>query len=592
MWQNVLMNSDGSVLGQSLVLRHGAKTQDVSGDLAGLHDIMQLRNSATKPSTDDNASLAMPTQSINLDQAAGVAEPEYKILSGVKPEWILYAEVTGGSALFYMAEGETVYRYSDDLYDAEEKLDFLAETRRLLASTSLLTTSEGDRKLYLRDSSELSVGDEGIIYRNNYALAPSDMKLLPAIKALRQQTDGHRLKRLSEVMGRLTRKNAASVGKPNGDKEAKDKEADRKAEVKTVSDDIAKDKKDVTKKAVAGDTVAAEAKVTTASQASASQASINQERATIDKVLAVQQVVARVSNNHKLTLRDAAEVILVLHEASVELLTKLFSISKSEATATIDGLRRSLMLGEPRADGTYPILIKRLKDLIDESKRSKSERQHDFGKSVKTVEARGKKLIYDLDELDSVALADAYVDRLAQFVEVTRNKQLRELFKNADKEVKISQLLQVLSDDNDPVGPVADFELFHSYVTKFMIVTKYELSGKLSSYPAFQFNVPKTRNLQMDMLRYWAANLNWIASEYDAESLELWRQWLSELIAPTAQVLRHELVRQLDDIIERRRVDNIAVAVGQLTLDDAAKSTADKSNNVDSPAKLGSDGNN
>lgn len=291
----------------------------------------------------------------------------------------------------------------------------------------------------------------------------------------------------------------------------------------------------------------------------------------IDKVLQVQQVAKRTNEQGKITPVDAMEVFLTLGEATTKLLQKVLNADKLTADSLVDQLRLMHALGEQQENKTYPILINGLSDLGSDVGYTLQSQVDNFRSAVHQETVRGKKLVYDLDELFMVKAADEYVEQLAAFCRASSSRWLKKLWSRDGDVVKVSTILQTISADNAMGGlNVADYQLFHQYVTQYMLSAGWLIDNPTDGYPWLQFQVEHTNGLKIDTMRYLLTNLNWICSVYNRESLASLSRQIAKLDVPTDMMgaghLRDSLVKSLDKALAQ--LDEIKVANGQMLLAD------------------------
>ena len=238
----------------------------------------------------------------------------------------------------------------------------------------------------------------------------------------------------------------------------------------------------------------------------------------VDKISAVQKVAKRIVDGN-LNPRDAMEVILTVGEASTDLLCRLLPVEAEKVESTMDQLRLMHALGYPNDDGTYPILIDSIDKLVTSADFDSEAQKRNYGSVVHSEKVGQSILVYDLDEMFMVKVADEFIEQLAAFCRATPSPRVKQLFRDNDT-VKASQVLQLVSDDDEGGLNVADYDLYHSYVTKYMLAADWLIDNPTDGYPWAQFQVKNTMGLTIDAIRYLVVNINWLVSIFKPEQLK------------------------------------------------------------------------
>lgn len=238
----------------------------------------------------------------------------------------------------------------------------------------------------------------------------------------------------------------------------------------------------------------------------AANSSTNSSDELISKVLAVRKLTDGAKG--KVTPQDAMRLFLLLGEASKDLLSEIFGTEPDECEAIMDSLRRARGIGEVDAAGKAPILIDDVAELS--AGNTPEESMANFRAAVRVEDINETKLVYDLDELARVSIADSYMACLADYVRQTSNQRVRRLFDGGNKRVKVSRLLRVVSSDSRRPD-YHDLVLFEQAVTICMMMRPQSVTVNPSAgYPFLQWQVRGTDNLKEDMLRFILTNYDWI----------------------------------------------------------------------------------
>ena len=202
-------------------------------------------------------------------------------------------------------------------------------------------------------------------------------------------------------------------------------------------------------------------------------------------------------------------------KVSSAILADLLDIDEAAADDYIDRLRLMHALGYVRADGTYPILINKLSDLGKDVSYTLASEADNFRSVVHYEVVRGKKLVYDLDQVFMLKLADEYIQQVAEYCRATNSSDIKRLFDSATGEVKLSEVLQTISgDDTHEALNTSEYDLFHRYVTKYMIAAGWVSPNPTDGFPWLQLQVANTNGLTIDTMRYISSNLSWISCIY------------------------------------------------------------------------------
>ena len=297
------------------------------------------------------------------------------------------------------------------------------------------------------------------------------------------------------------------------------------------------------------------------------------------------QAAKEIANGDNVEISHIMEIILLVGKVSSDALAELLSIDEATADDYIDQLRLMHALGFARADGTYPILISSLDELGKDVSYTLASEADNFRSVVHYEIVRGKKLVYDLDQVFMLKLADEYIQCVAEYCRAASSSDIEQLFDQATSEVRLSTVLQVVSGDKTHESlNTAEYDLFHRYVTKYMIAAGWVSPNPTDGFPWVQLQVPGTNGLAVDTMRYISANLSWISCVYtDNIMLSLAKQ-LSEVATPTVhggyslqQILCGEIRQRLATLDQEERDGVYRLNSNQLSLTDVNKSTKIKS---------------
>lgn len=239
----------------------------------------------------------------------------------------------------------------------------------------------------------------------------------------------------------------------------------------------------------------------------------------IDKIIEVQKVASRTGGG-RIEPRDLMKVFLTVRQASSSLAERLLKLDHETIDCLIDELRRMRALGPRQDDGTYPILIKDIKELGQNHEYKLQSSADNFRSVVHTELIKGKEVYYDLDELSMVKIADEFMAQIGIFCRTSNSEQLAKLWALDSQRVSVSEVLRCLSADRGLRGlNVGDYEQFNSYVTKYMLAAGWLSANHSDGYPWMAFQVKKTDGLKADILRYIITNSEWIKATYRTENL-------------------------------------------------------------------------
>lgn len=293
---------------------------------------------------------------------------------------------------------------------------------------------------------------------------------------------------------------------------------------------------------------------------------LSEEMEVVEKILAVQKVAYRMFENEA-TPRDLMEVFLIVQVASVDLATRILGLEQDLAVVLIDQLRRMHALGHCRKDETYPILINSI-DQLDDSTFCSPESQADNFRSAVHVEfVKGKKLVYDLNELFMVKVGDEYIEQLAKYCRSSQDRRIVRLFNAAEGKVLASDVLKAVSGDDEPdFSNVAEYDLFHSYVTKYMLSANWLIDNPSDGFPWVQFGVDNTKGLAIDTLRYMLVNIYWIRAIYSEQALASLVAQVKELATKVSSSAAQAMANELIELISSFKPARPKVAANQLAI--------------------------
>lgn len=552
-------NSVAGAVPASGGIQTDAMTGEIVGGLAGLRELVrakqeQLRSGGAvadvvsgRPSNDrgDDGKRKRRRGSRrgknNNDSDNGTAAND--LVLDIKPADIIYARMVLGDdsrakdVYLYVMRRDQLVIYSAAMYD-QQRTAYCRAVRQLLHSDdNLLTVKAAGQWLFVRRGVALTPNSQGFVYRERYQIMADSAVVRAAVMNLLDADD---------AVGKLT--------KPSG----QPKQAERPKQTKQA---------ELEKKPAELEEAAKQTK----SAAQSKEAAMTKQEV-IDKVLAVQQVARRANQAGRVTEADAMTVFLNLGEANARLLQQVLCVDEATAESLIDQLRLMHALGVKQADQSYPILIDQIDQLGDDVGYTLQTQTDNFRSVVRRPVVRGRKLLYDLDELCMVKAADEYIEHLADFCRASNSQQLRRLWSSSDETVKVSVVLRAISADESLAGlNTADYQLFHQYVTYYMLAAGWLVGNPSDGFPWFQFQVEQTDGLKIDTLRYLLANLNWLLPIYDDQALASCVAQINNVQLPDqygAAQLRAALTGRIERYIKRRQ-NSTPIDRGQLDLTEA-----------------------
>ena len=191
-------------------------------------------------------------------------------------------------------------------------------------------------------------------------------------------------------------------------------------------------------------------------------------------------------------------------------------------------------------------------------------------------------------------LADEYIQQVAEYCRATNSSDIKRLFDSATGEVKLSEVLQTISgDDAHEALNTSEYDLFHRYVTNYMIAAGWVSPNPTDGFPWLQLQVANTNGLTIDTMRYISSNLSWISCIYTDDILLSLAKQLSDVTVPAIhggyslqQILCGE-IRQRVAMLNREERDGVyQLNPNQLSLTDSAES-----NKIEKNEKSGSSAN-
>ena len=504
----------------------------------------------------------------------------------IRVEQVVYAEVTKvfgiSDAKIYVVDDGRLFIYTRAVF-AEHSAEYCKQATKMLTDAKrFMMAKVGDVQLFIARQTKLAVAEDSLIYAGKYRIDSCNERVFAMAKQMLSDNVSDTDKpSVEQVVNAKTRVYQL------GGKQGKEFEMTLEREKKPVKQAEKPESKP---------------------EQPESKIEIDSKKL-IETIAKVQQIATKVAKSEQVDLEPMMEVFLLTNEASVDVLVKLVGIEPEVAESVVDGLRRMHALGVRRDDGTYPILIKSVRELGDDVSYTLQSTMDNYRSVVKVEDVRGKKLVYDLDEMALVIAADEYITCLANYCRLSRDVRLRQLFDEADDKVLASEVLQIVSADEDRNAlNTAEYDLFHSCVTKYMLAAGWVMGNPTDGYPWVQLNVEKTFGLDLDTLRYIQANLDWIKSIYTMNNLRSLRAQVMRLSMPNklgAQALQADLAGRLSQIIgdaddwqgevkvladddklaELEDIESLVIDDDQLTINDAdtevkPEKTEEKENNV------------
>lgn len=603
-----------SVVGAANQVAFDPSTGEVVGGLAGLRELIRIKKEQEEnggnlpqnlPTVDEQKKkqtvenqTALNKQSDNAAKSkrkrnrrkkksetnAQANETGFKL--PIRVEQVVYAEVTKvfgiSDAKIYVVDDGRLFIYTRAVF-AEHSAEYCKQATKMLTDAKrFMMAKVGDVQLFIARQTKLAVAEDSLIYAGKYRIDSCNERVLAMAKQMLSDNVSDTDKpSVEQVVNAKTRVYQL------GSKQGKEFEMTLEREKKPVKQAEKPESKP---------------------EQPESKIEIDSKKL-IETIAKVQQIATKVAKSEQVDLEPMMEVFLLTNEASVDVLVKLVGIEPEVAESVVDGLRRMHALGVRRDDGTYPILIKSVRELGDDVSYTLQSTMDNYRSVVKVEDVRGKKLVYDLDEMALVIAADEYITCLANYCRLSRDARLRQLFDETDDKILASEVLQTVSADDDCNAlNTAEYDLFHSCVTKYMLAAGWVMGNPTDGYPWVQLNVEKTFGLDLDTLRYIQANLDWIKSIYTMNNLRSLRAQVMRLSMPNklgAQALQADLAGRLSQIIgddddwqsevkvladddklaELEDIESLVIDDDQLTINDAdtevkPEKTEEKENNV------------
>lgn len=521
----------------------------------------------------------------------------------------------------FVSSDDKLYVYASALYP-DNVDEYKKAAAKLLSSQATFAMGRVAKvQLFINKQAHLTVGQDSLVYLDEYRIDSSNERVFAMAKKLlnNQQTDDQPMK--SDQSGDKTNEVAsADDGQPNeqpaddpaptaivtkvfhfgetaGDikeitpeqfnKPTKDAKSNQRNEADKSSDN------QVTKQTTNNNKPVQ--KPTTDNKNSSDKETDADVSTRVLKALKLAKQIAKDLNDNKdVKINRIMEVILLVGKVSSAILADLLDTDEAAADDYIDRLRLMHALGYVRADGTYPILINKLSDLGKDVSYTLASEADNFRSVVHYEVVRGKKLVYDLDQVFMLKLADEYIQQVAEYCRATNSSDIKRLFDSATGEVKLSEVLQTISgDDAHEALNTSEYDLFHRYVTKYMIAAGWVSPNPTDGFPWLQLQVANTNGLTIDTMRYISSNLSWISCIYTDDILLSLAKQLSDVTVPAIhggyslqQILCGE-IRQRVAMLNREERDGVyQLNPNQLSLTDSAES-----NKIEKNEKSGSSAN-
>lgn len=521
----------------------------------------------------------------------------------------------------FVSSDDKLYVYTSALYP-DNVDEYKKAAAKLLSSQATFAMGRVAKvQLFINKQAHLTVGQDSLVYLDEYRIDSSNERVFAMAKKLlnNQQTDDQPTK--SDQSGGKTNEVAsADDGQPNeqpadepaptaivtkvfhfgetaGDikeitpeqfnKPTKDAKSNQRNEADKSSDN------QVTKQTI--DNNKPVQKPTTDDKNSSDKETDTDVSTRVLKALKLAKQIAKDLNDNKnVKINRIMEVILLVGKVSSAILADLLDTDEAAADDYIDRLRLMHALGYVRADGTYPILINKLSDLGKDVSYTLASEADNFRSVVHYEVVRGKKLVYDLDQVFMLKLADEHIQQVAEYCRATNSSDIKRLFDSATSEVKLSEVLQAISgDDAHEALNTSEYDLFHRYVTKYMIAAGWVSPNPTDGFPWLQLQVANTNGLTIDTMRYISSNLSWISCIYTDDILLSLAKQLSDVTVPAIhggyslqQILCGE-IRQRVAMLNREERDGVyQLNPNQLSLTDSAES-----NKIEKNEKSGSSAN-
>lgn len=536
-------------------------TGDVVGGLAGLREIMRMRQemAASVEQSDDANKSKTSRSSRRRNRRKSVDTDNSGVTLPIESRQIVYGEIVGqggrtDDVKLFVNDGGALFIYTKSVFPGEED-GYIKSASQLLSDSSIFRMAKVNSvQIFLNKSVALASADDCLTYLDKYRIDCHDGRALAVAKRLVEQKEASQ------------KKQSATTGQAD----AKKVSQERNAEVKIV--ELSKQAKNEHDNS-AGDNRNRDKDDTSKTAADNAQHS-SLDDLTITKFGEIKKVADKMSQSQSrdeaISAVDLMQIFLLVGRASHRIATTLTDLDTATIQTLVSDLRLAGFLGAPLDDKTYPILVQKIDGL---KPRTSDFTRQQFDAAVRTEEVRGKTLAYDLDEVYLIDLADEYIARLAEYCRVSRSPRLRKLFADCDKTVTASQVLRTVSGDDETDGlDVAEYELFHMHVTKYMLAAGWAIANPSDGFPWMQFQVSKTYGLTLDTLRYIMVNLDWIASIYNPLCLNSLAKQIQNLDMPNilggTKYLQKTLCTKLTDrAAEVKKLDEAElIRANQLSL--------------------------
>ena len=572
-------------------------TGEVVGGLAGLREIIRMKQELASDESAKQLPAEQAEKQSNQSDTATTTKSrrrrnrrrKRKTATFSLPferQQIIYAEITDDNkhsgqteVKMFVDDHDRLYVYTPALFTGQEA-DYRQAATDLLASRDSFDMAKvGLIQIFINRQAEFESSDGSLVYRDEYRIDTANERVyrmvqrllnnrnrVAAVDKAESTLDDHQMESVVYQLGEKS---------PKQDKETGVVECPRKElrevakEVRSEADSGAKKRPDK-----ANDVKSA------------------RHGGLVERIVRIREIALKIAATESIDIPEAMEAILLVDEdPSIKLLEQLLEIDSSLADSVIDRLRLMHALGVPREDGTYPVLINSVDELGKDIGYTLQSEVDNFRSVVHAETVRGKKLVYDLDETFMVKIADEYIRQVAEYCRATNSDDIKQLFDSATDEVKLSDVLRVVSGDktHDALN-TAEYDLFHSYVTKYMIAAGWISPNPTDGFPWMQLQVSNTDGLTIDTIRYISANLNWISCVYTDDIILSLAKQLNSAAVPLLhggrylqQVLCHEIQQRITALKQETQDGEYRLNPNQLSLTDATEST-----NIDKDEKSGS----
>ena len=560
-------------------------TGEVVGGLAGLREIIRLKKEQQGvESAHDGSVFSQPDNTAKAatnrvkrrrnkrSKTDNTVDSDGDFRLPFRKAQAIYAEVTGtsaaGDAKIYVADEDRLYIYSKEVYP-QNQTEYYDQATKLLADERAFAMAKvAGVQLFINHRADLSEIDGSLVYKGKYRIDSCNKAVYDMATKLISEDDKNDTaidsdaadagETADKINNREFRAMVYQLSKSGSLRQLDlpNRQTEEQPDVKE-----AKEAQDNKINEVVGKKKTPE---------------VESDIDLVDKIVQIQQIKDQVGQLGVLDIHQAMEVFLLVGQASAQLLTKLTGLDGSLADAVIDNLRLMHALGSPNQDGDCPLLINSLDELGKDVGYTLQSEADNFRSVVHSEMLRGKKLVYDLDAVCMVKLADAYLTQVAKFCRVSHNDKLRKLFAPSEESVvKLSDVLRAISGGEGSQIAMEDFELFHRYVTKYMLVNNWLLDNPSDGYPWLQFNAPGTMNLTIDTLRYLDNNVNWLTAWYGQSQVDSLIEQIKRLpisvddasSSRLQQMVCNDLATRLDSLV-KAKLDNEIISPAQLTIEE------------------------